>query len=155
MTTHTMNTEAPMTNTMTSTMTDTTMNNAARITRAVIGFSLMTPVAAGAVSPALVFGLSMAGGYLVFTSLISKNSAFGSISALAIMGLIALTSASMAPAAVAVMSLASIAIVVTGLIGSQLPEAPKNSSEMALVKAHISKISHVENAVNEDSRIAA
>ena len=160
MTTNTMTNEDPMTNASNDTYSNTTNTNTAnavRVTRAVIGFGLMIPVVAGAVSPALVFGLSMAGSCLIFTSIVSKNSVFGCISALAIMSFIALTSASIAPATVAIMSLASIAIVAAGLIGFQLPEAEarKNSPEMALVNAHIRKVSNVGNAVNDDRRNAA
>jgi len=147
MTTNTMINEDPMTN--------TTTNNATRITRAVIGFGLILPVVAGAVSSSLVFGLSMAGSCLMFSALISKNSAFGCIAALAIMGFIALTSSGIAPATVAVMALASIAIVAAGLIGFKLPASRQHSPEMALVNVHVQEVSNIGTAVNDDRRIAA
>jgi len=147
MTTNTIINEDPMTHTST--------DNAVRITRAAIGFGLLLPVVAGAVSSSLVFGLSMAGSCLIFSSMISKKSVFGCMAALAIMGLMALTSASIAPATVAVMSLASIAIVAAGLIGFKLPATRQHSAELALVNAHISEVSKLDNAANDDRRIAA
>jgi len=147
MTTNTMLTEDPMTTSNT--------DNAVRITRAAIGFGLILPVLAGSFSPSLVFGLSLAGGCLMFSSLISKQSAFGCVAALAILGSIAVLSANLAPATVAVMSLASIAIVAAGLIGFKLPVATKVLPNVEIVNSHINEISNVGKAANDDRRYAA